>query len=303
MELHTTDTTHAVRSASKTAVLLAIILPFLGVLACGYTAWNGSLRALELGLLVVLYAVTMSGITVGFHRHFTHGSFQAHAAVRWALAVSGSMAIQGSILSWVASHRRHHRHSDRPGDPHSPNLASGGFIHASRAFFHAHFGWMLTEPPPDEARYVPDLLRDPLVRAASRWFVGFAALGLLLPAGISGLVRGSWEGAWHGLLWGGLCRIFLVHHMTWSINSACHLWGSRPHRVGDESRNNWFCALATLGEGWHNNHHAFPRSARHGLDPRQIDASYWLIVLLQRCRLVWDVRLPRQSEQPQILER
>jgi stearoyl-CoA desaturase (delta-9 desaturase) len=294
MKLPQANPIDTISQASKPTVLLMIVVPFLAVFVCGFNAWNGSLGKLELGLLGVFYAITMLGITVGFHRHFTHRSFEAHPAVRWALAVSGSMAIQGSVLSWAATHRRHHHHSDRAGDPHSPNLAARGFIPASRAFFHAHFGWMFGDQPAADAGYVGDLLRDPLVRRASNCFLGYAALGLLLPAVISGLIRWSFEGAWNGLLWGGFCRTFLVHHMTWSINSACHLWGTRTYAVDDESRNNWFCALATFGEGWHNNHHAFPSSARHGFGAWQIDLSYWLVVVLQRCRLVWDVRLRRE---------
>jgi len=215
------------------------------------------------------------------------------------LGVLGSMAVQGSLLKWVALHRRHHAFSDRPGDPHSPHLHGSGVLGLIRGLWHAHLGWVFQADPPDLPRYVKDLNRSPLLRMVSALFPVWVVLGLVIPAVLGGLLTMSWRGVWYGLAWGGLARIFLVHHVTWSVNSVCHFWGMRPYRNADQSRNNILFGILGLGEGWHNTHHAFPTSARHGLRWWQIDASYWLIRTLALLRLAWNVKLPSKQAQAQ----
>jgi stearoyl-CoA desaturase (Delta-9 desaturase) len=202
------------------------------------------------------------------------------------------MAVQGPLLKWVALHRRHHQHSDKEADPHSPHAYGSGVRGMLRGMWHAHIGWLLKPDGPGLRKYVVDLVPDRVVRAVSRLFPLWVAVGLLLPALLGGLIAGSWKGALLGFLWGGLARVFLVHHVTWSINSICHLWGSRPFRSHDESRNNVVFGILGMGEGWHNNHHAFPSSARHGLAWWQVDVSYWIIRGLAAVGLARNVRLP-----------
>jgi stearoyl-CoA desaturase (delta-9 desaturase) len=245
----------------------------------------------ELGLLLGMYILTALGITIGFHRLFSHRSFEAASATRFVLAALGSMAVQAPLMKWVAIHRRHHEHSDQPNDPHSPHGHGGGVAGVLRGLWHAHIGWFFQPDPPNWPRYVKDLQRDGAVRVASALFPLWVAVGLLVPAGLGWLLAGGWLGALLGLLWGGLARIFLVHHITWSVNSVCHLWGSRPY-PRDESRNNVVFGVLALGEGWHNNHHAFPTSARHGLRWWQLDLSYYVIRLLALFGLAWSVRVP-----------
>jgi stearoyl-CoA desaturase (delta-9 desaturase) len=209
------------------------------------------------------------------------------------------MAVQGPLLEWVAKHRRHHQHADKAGDPHSPHLHDNGVHGVLRGIWHAHIGWLFDPDPPDLNRYVQDLSRSRALRMASALFPAWIALGLLLPAALGGLMTGTWAGVWTGLIWGGLVRIFLVHHVTWSVNSACHLWGGQPYRSDDESRDNAVFGVLAMGEGWHNTHHAFPTSARHGLRWWQIDVSYLVIWTLARLDLAWDVKLPTMQAQRQ----
>jgi stearoyl-CoA desaturase (delta-9 desaturase) len=279
---------------TKLASLVAVVVPFAGLAAAAFFLWGWGFSWAPLWLLLGMYLATAVGITVGFHRLFSHRSFETTGVVRFVLAALGSMAVQGPLLKWVAMHRRHHQHSDGPGDPHSPHLHGGGLLGLLRGLWHAHLGWVFKPDPPGLDRYVKDLRQDSPVRVASSLFPLWVALGLLLPAALGGLLVGSWWGALLGLLWGGLARVFLVHHVTWSINSVCHLWGGRPYRSDDESRNNFLFGVLGLGEGWHNNHHAFPTSARHGLRWWQIDVSYWAIRALALLGLAWNVRLPQE---------
>ena len=280
------------------ANLFAVVLPFVGLGAAVLFFWGWGFSWIELGLLLGLYVLTSLGITVGFHRLFTHRAFETYAVVQVILTVLGSMAVQGSLLKWVALHRRHHAHSDRPGDPHSPHLHGRGIAGLLRGLWHAHLGWIFQADAPDLSRYVKDLRRSTLLRVVSALFLMWVALGLLIPAVLGGLLAGSWRGVWNGLAWGGLARIFLVHHVTWSVNSVCHLWGSRPFRTDDQSRNNFLFGILAMGEGWHNNHHAFPTSARHGLRWWQIDISYGVIRALALLRLAWKVGLPAERPLP-----
>ncbi len=257
--------------------------------------WGWGVTWIEIAILLAMYVLTALGITVGFHRLFTHRSFQTIWPVKLLLGALGSMAVQGPLIKWVAMHRRHHQFSDRDGDPHSPHEHGRGLRGVWLGFWHAHIGWMFKSEPPGLQRYVPDLTSDRLIRTTSRLFGLWAILGLLLPAALGGLLAQSWKGALLGFIWGGLARLFLVHHMTWSINSVCHLWGTRPYAGRDESRNNLIFGLVGLGEGWHNNHHAFPASARHGLRWWQIDVSYVVIRILAAVRMASHIHLPPRS--------
>jgi stearoyl-CoA desaturase (delta-9 desaturase) len=274
------------------ATLAALAIPFLGLVAALVFLWGWGFGWVDFGLLVGGYALTAVGVTVGFHRLFTHRSFETSRVVQFVLAVLGSMAVQGSVLKWVAFHRRHHQHSDTPDDPHSPHHQGRGVLGVLRGFWHAHIGWAFRADPEDLDRYAKDLRRNRTVRVASALFPLWIVLGLAIPAVLGGVITGTWMGAVLGLIWGGLVRIFLVHHVTWSVNSLGHLWGRRPYPSGDHSRNNFVLGVLALGEGWHNNHHAFPTSARHGLRWWQIDLSYYLIRALALLGLAWKVRLP-----------
>jgi stearoyl-CoA desaturase (delta-9 desaturase) len=242
-----------------------------------------------------MYVLTALGITVGYHRLFTHRSFETSRVVQLILGVLGSMAMQGPLLQWVALHRRHHQHSDQEEDPHSPHARGKGVLGLIRGLWHAHVGWVFTANPPDLGRYVKDLRQSRLLRVVSALFPVWVVVGLLVPTVLGAVLTWSWTGALFGLIWGGLARVFLVHHVTWSVNSVCHLWGGRPFRTGDHSRNNFLFGVLALGEGWHNNHHAFPTSARHGLRWWQVDMSYWFIWCLAVLDLAWKVRTPAQS--------
>jgi stearoyl-CoA desaturase (delta-9 desaturase) len=231
-------------------------------------------------------------VTIGFHRLFTHRSFETGRIMQAVLAVLGSMAVEGSLLHWVATHRCHHQHSDGAEDPHSPHHDGTGLVNMARGFWRAHVGWILEPTRGDLGRYVADFEGDRFVRTLSALFPVWVAIGLLIPAVVAGAVSGSWSGALFGVLWGGLVRVFLVHHMTWSINSVCHIWGTRAFRCRDQSRNNAIFGVLGFGEGWHNNHHAFPTSARHGLKWWELDLSYLIIRLMATLGLAWSVRVP-----------
>jgi stearoyl-CoA desaturase (delta-9 desaturase) len=272
--------------------LVAVVVPFVALVAAIVFVWGWGFSWVQLGLLLAMYLLTALGITVGYHRLFTHRSFETNRVVEFVLAVLGSMAVQGPLLKWVALHRRHHQHSDRPDDPHSPHQQGPGLFGFLRGLWHAHLGWIFKPDPPALARYVKDLWGNRSLRVASALFPLWVVMGLLFPAVLGGLLTWSWLGVLLGLVWGGLARIFLVHHVTWSVNSVCHLWGSRPYREQDHSRNNFVFGILALGEGWHNNHHAFPTSARHGLRWWQVDVSYWVIRALALVGLAWNVRKP-----------
>ncbi len=283
------------------ANVLAVLLPFLALGAAIVFLWGWGFSWVDLGLLVGMYLLTALGITVGFHRLFTHHSFETSRVVQFVLGVFGSMAVQGPLLKWVAYHRRHHQYSDSPGDPHSPHLHGRGLLGLLRGLWHSHLGWVFQPDPSDLDRYVKDLRHSRLLRMVSTLVLVWVAAGLLLPAVLGGVITLTWMGVWTGLVWGGLVRIFLVHHVTWSVNSVCHLWGLRPYRSNDQSRNNFVFGVLALGEGWHNTHHAFPNSARHGLRWWQIDVSYCVIRTLAVLGLAWNVRLP--TKQAQLRER
>jgi stearoyl-CoA desaturase (delta-9 desaturase) len=279
----------------RVANLIAVILPFAGLVSAIIAVWGWGFHWPDLGLLLGMYLLTALGITVGFHRLFTHHSFETNRVVQFILAILGSMAVEGPVLKWVAMHRRHHQHSDNPKDPHSPHNHGRGVRGVLLGFWHAHLGWIFDPEPSDLPRYVPDLQQNGVVRKISALFPIWVAVGLLIPAALGGLLTASWTGVLTGFAWGGLARVFLVHHVTWSVNSICHLWGSQPFRSHDQSRNNAMIGVLSLGEGWHNTHHAFPTSARHGLRWWQIDVSYWVIRGLEFFGLAWNVKLPSKQ--------
>jgi stearoyl-CoA desaturase (delta-9 desaturase) len=270
---------------------MVVGIPAAALVLGGWLAWGGVLHWQDLLVLAITYTLTGLGITVGYHRLFTHRSFKATRATRATLAVLGSMAVEGSVIEWVATHRKHHRFSDLPGDPHSPHVnRAPGWRGALCGLAHAHVGWMFRgQDMANPARYAKDLNADSDLRFISRTFPLWVAVGLAVPFGLGVALTGSVLGGLTGLLWGGAVRVFLLHHATFSINSLCHSFGRRPFQTGDESRNLAWLAPLAFGEAWHNNHHAFPTSARHGLGRRQIDPGAWLISALERCHLAWDV--------------
>ena len=281
--------------AEQITLLCAVVLPLIGLGLAIAFLWGRGITWLELGLFVAMYVVTAGGITVGYHRLFTHSSFETPKFLRALFAIAGSMAVQGPVLTWVAVHRKHHQHSDHEEDPHSPHAHGGGVIGMLKGMWHAHVGWVFEPKPHGLARYVKDLIDDRTVLIVDKLFPLWVALGLALPAVIAGIVTQSWTGALLGFIWGGLVRVFMVHHVTWSINSVCHVWGTRPFKSHDQSTNNLVFGMLALGEGWHNNHHAFPTSARHGLRWWQVDFAYLIIRALEVVGLARRVRVPSEQ--------
>lgn len=272
-----------------TAVLT--LAPLAGVVAAIVLLWGTGISGVDLGLFLGFYIFTGLGITVGYHRLFTHRSFEAPAPIRALIAVAGSMAVQGSVIAWVADHRRHHAYADAYGDPHSPHLVEyDGLKGALYGLWHAHVGWFLDGQQTSAERWAPDLLEDEVLVRVNRAFPALTLATFLLPAPIGGLVTMSLWGAVTAFIWGSLVRVFLLHHVTWSINSICHFYGEQPFDARDESRNNRWVTLLAFGEGWHNNHHAFPTSARHGILRFQLDPSWRVIRTLEQLRLATNVR-------------
>jgi len=285
-------------ATSRVATLVAVLVPPLGLLAAIGLLWGVAFHPLDLVLLVALYVASAFGITVGFHRCFTHRSFAAGPGVKVGLGVLGSMAMQGPIVQWATDHRKHHALSDRPGDPHSPHAGrEEGRLAALQGFAHAHIGWLFSNLGMEEGRiYGGDLYDDAAIRWGDRLYLLWIAVTFALPFAVGYVVGGTWERAFEALVWGGLLRVFLYQHATFSVNSVCHMFGGRDFRVRDESRNNWLVAILVFGEGWHNNHHAFPASARHGLLRWQLDPSWWVIHGLERLGLAWDVHVPDRAQ-------
>lgn len=275
-----------------------VVLPMVSFVVAIWLAWQfGLMSPLYLGLMLGGWLLTGLGITVGFHRMLTHRSFDTYDWVRVVWAGIGSLAVEGPPLAWCAVHRKHHQHSDHDGDPHSPHLHGEGAWNAVRGFVHAHFGWLFGKSW-DEAtlrRYVPDLMNVPGMASMGKHYVWWVTASIALPGIIAGLATMSWAGFGLGILWGGLARIFLTHHVTWSINSICHIFGQREFHSGDDSRNNILFGILSHGEGWHNNHHAFPTSARHGLKWWQWDTSWMVIQAMRLCGLVWNIRTPSEK--------
>jgi stearoyl-CoA desaturase (Delta-9 desaturase) len=281
--------------------LLGVVVPFVGILAAIVLLWNRAVDATDLAILAVSYLMTASGITVGFHRLLTHRAFQTYPWLERVFAVLGSLAVQGSVLDWVADHRKHHAHTDREGDPHSPHVGHGSGL---SGLWYAHVGWLWhTQGQADWKRYASELYEDPKMRRIGRRFPVLVLVSLLVPT-LAGFVLHGFtaQGALRGYVWGGLVRVFFVHHVTWSVNSICHFFGRRRFAIEDRSTNVGWLAVLSLGESWHHNHHAFPRSAYHGLRPWEIDLSGLIISGLQRVGLAWDVvRIPTERQRAKTL--
>jgi stearoyl-CoA desaturase (delta-9 desaturase) len=267
------------------------VVPFLALGVVGWQVWNEYLHWSDIAVFAILYATTALSVTVGFHRLFTHRSFATTRWLRGVFAALGSAAIEGPVISWVADHRKHHAFSDMPGDPHSPHVDHGvGWRGALRGLLHAHMGWLFIHTQRGaRARYAPDLIADPVVSFVDRTFIWWALGGLGAAFGLGWLIGGTFTAALTGLLWGGAVRMLVVHHVTYSINSLCHFFGRRRFDTDDESRNLAWLSLLSMGEAWHNNHHAFPTSAAHGLRWYELDLSALVIRGLERVGLAWDV--------------
>lgn len=278
---------------ARVTVIAIIAIPLAALVAAIPVAWNHWISWQDVVLAVSFYTLTAVGITVGYHRYFTHASFKAKPWVAWFLGASGSMALEGSVSSWVAGHRKHHANSDEEGDPHSPWRYGRGPWAVTKGFVWAHIGWLIAQEPIDAHRWAPDMLKRPMTARLSMLFPWFALATFLLPAVLGGLLTWSWQGALTAFFWAGLVRIALVHHVTWSINSVCHIWGKKPFVSRDESRNVAWLALPSLGESWHNFHHAEPTSARHGVLPRQVDVSAAMIKFAETRGWVSDVKWPK----------
>jgi stearoyl-CoA desaturase (delta-9 desaturase) len=264
--------------------------PALGFAVAVAIAARHGIGWLECGLLIGMYLPTACGIEAGFHRCFSHRAFRAGPAVTALMAILGSMAAQGPVLFWASTHRQHHMFTDRAGDPHSPRLHGAGWKGRLRGLWHAHAGWLFANGHRDWIRFVPDLIRDPLVFHLNRYYFLWIAFGLAIPALLGGWIDGTWQGAGLGFLWGGLVRIFLLDQATWCVNSLAHTIGARPHATRDNSRNLALLALFSVGGSWHNNHHAYPALARTDHRFWQVDIAGWFIELLALLGLAWDVR-------------
>jgi stearoyl-CoA desaturase (Delta-9 desaturase) len=276
----------------KIANLIGVPLPLVGLLAAIVLLWGRAIGPLELGLLAGLYLLTALGVTLGYHRMFTHRAFESSRVFRAIVAILGSMAVQGPVITWVADHRKHHTFTDQDGDPHSPHLAGPGFWGAVKGLWHAHVGWLFeTVGTADRPRFASDLLKDGVIRVIDKLFFVWVGLSLAIPFALGWIVGGGLGAALSAVLWGGFVRVFLLHHVTWSINSVCHFFGRKRFDVEDESRNVFWLAPLSMGEAWHHNHHAFPTSAFHGLSrfERLADPTGLLIALLEKLGIVWNV--------------
>jgi stearoyl-CoA desaturase (delta-9 desaturase) len=270
--------------------LIGVGVPFLGLLVAILLLWNRLVDWSDLAVLAIMYLITGFGVTMGFHRLLTHRSFQTHKGVEYALATMGSMSVQGPVMSWVADHRKHHAHTDQDGDPHSPHGHGGGLKGAIMGLVHAHMGWLFDRSGQAEhQRYARDLYEDPGMQRIHRAFPLIVLGGLALPFALGWAIGGTLQDGLTGMLWGGLVRIFVLHHVTWSINSVCHFFGRRRFALEDHSTNVFWLSLLSFGESWHHNHHAFPRSANHGLRWWEIDITAYAIRLMRRLGLAWNV--------------
>ena len=276
---------------SKVITFVAVVVPPLGTVAAAWGLWGIAIGPLDVVLFALFYVACGLGITVGYHRLFSHRSFKTTPAVRATLSVLGAMTIQGPLTQWVTDHRKHHTLSDKPGDPHSPHVGRHGEHRGLAGLWWAHMGWLFrTKGMERGERWGRDLYADRVIQRVDRMYMVWVAASVGLPFLIGAGVRGSWLGGLQAMMWAGLVRIFLFQHATWAINSVCHTFGARSYRTPDESRNVWLLAIPSFGESWHNNHHAFPGSAVHGIDRRQLDPSAWTIGVLERMGLAWDVK-------------
>jgi len=281
----------------------AVFVPFAATIVAAVFAWGSFLHVRDLVIFAVMYLTSALCVTVGFHRHLTHRAFDTSKPLHYALAIMGSLSVQGPVLAWVADHRKHHTFSDEEGDPHSPHAGQGaGVAGMFTGLYHAHVGWLFeTNGQAEKRRYCPDLASDPGMRRIHRAFPVIVYFTLAIPFAAGWIWGGSLDAGLEALLWAGFVRIFLVHHITWSINSLCHFFGAQRFDTGDHSTNVFWLALPSLGEAWHHNHHAFPRSAFHGLRWYELDPSGWVILGLQKLGLVWNVvRVDSEHQQAKL---
>jgi stearoyl-CoA desaturase (delta-9 desaturase) len=284
-------------NTTRVVNLLAVVLPPIVIAAAIVVFWNDVVGLHDLALLLAMYLITGFGVTVGFHRMLTHRAFRTSKPVEYLFAAAGSMAVQGPVINWVADHRKHHAHTDEEGDPHSPHVGHGSGL---LGLWHAHTGWLFeTHGQADWKKYAKDLYEDPVMKRINRLFPLWALMSMLIPAAAGFVLHGfTLEGALRGLVWGGLVRAFFLHHVTWSINSICHFFGRRRFAIEDHSTNVAWLAIPSLGEAWHHNHHAFPRSAAHGLRWYEVDPSSVIIAGLQKTGLAWNVvRISRERQE------
>jgi stearoyl-CoA desaturase (delta-9 desaturase) len=284
--------------ASKVQLVSAALLVALPLVAVGVAAvifWNHGIGWLDLGLGAGMYLVTGLGLSLGFHRLFSHRSFVPARWLKVTLAIAGTMGIEGSVTSWVSQHRRHHAFTDRAGDPHSPVPVGPGLSHQLRGLWHAHAGWLFVPNEVNAERWSPELLDDPDIAFVSRTVVLWTVLSFLIPTVIGWVVIGTIWGALLAGLWAGVIRVALLHHVTWGTNSLCHTFGKQPYGDKDRSTNFAPLALLSFGDAWHNSHHAFPRSARHGVDAGQVDISAEVIRVFERMGWATEVHWPRRS--------
>ena len=289
------DNAHLVENFGRGAQIALgafIVVPFIALLVAIPVAWGGWLGWRDAVIFLAFYLTSGMGITVGFHRYFTHKSFKPNRGLKIALAIAGSLAIQGGVIKWVADHRKHHKFSDRDGDPHSPWRYGTDVKALIKGLFYAHMIWMFNPEQTPRRQYAPDLMKDPDLVKIEKAFPAILVTSLLLPAVIGGLWSMSWQGAATAFFWGSLVRVGLLHHVTWSINSICHAVGQRPFKSRDKSGNVWWLALLSHGESWHNLHHADPTCARHGVLPGQIDTSARMIWFFEKLGWARDVRWP-----------
>jgi stearoyl-CoA desaturase (Delta-9 desaturase) len=277
--------------------LILTLVPPLAVVGAIVSLWGTSIRGTDLGIMLGFYVFTGFGVTLGYHRLFTHRSFKAVKPLRVVLAIAGSMAVEGSVIAWVATHRRHHAFADKYGDPHSPHLAkAGGLRGVLIGLAHAHVGWLFASEQSDRAEWAPDLIAEPAIARVDRHFATLSLATFVLPALLGLALTQSWMGMLTAYLWGSLVRVFLLHHVTWSINSICHFFGKEAYQARDESRNVWPLAIPSFGESWHNNHHAFPWSARLGLRGWQIDTGWYVLRALKLVRAVRGLKVPTKAQ-------
>ncbi len=291
------------RSQLWHAIVITNLLPTLGFIAALASLFYYSVGIVEFSLLGIGYFLTMMGAEIGFHRLFTHRSFKTPKFMEVALAIFACMCAQGPLTYWVANHRRHHQHSDKHGDPHSPHLFGTDFWAILKGLWYSHISWQAIHETPNTAKFANDLLKDPVLRKINKYYFLWVLLGLFIPGAIGGLLSQSIQGAMLGILWGGLARIFLVNHATFALNSICHVFGSRSFATKEHSRNNILLVIPTLGQGWHNNHHAFPYSASVSFKKWELDPSFWIIKVWEKLGLAWDIKVPSQDHIQRIAQK
>lgn len=280
------------------AMFLSSVGPIVGLVVAIVLLWHkgpASVGCPEIAVMLGMYALAGFGVTIGFHRLITHKAFETYRPIRLYLAICGSIAAQGAVIRWTATHRKHHQSSDQEGDPHSPHIHGDSAWDLLRGIWHAQMGWLFHRDPANTANGVRDLTSDPAMLLIDKLYFFWVFFGMALPGGIVWLWTGTAWGFISGAIWGGIVRICLMQHVTWSINSICHVWGARPFQTHDHSANNPICAVLALGEGWHNNHHAFPTSARHGLQWWQFDSSWLIIQTMGLLGLAWQIRTPSEN--------